>query len=265
MEETWYPLKNWPGYEISTNQRVRSFKDKYGFGKNEYADEPTVLEEQTHRLGYKYVNLRKDGRTHKGYIHRLMAETFIPNPDNKPEVNHENGDKADNRIENLTWNTRVENMAHARRTGLWDIERSTAAAIESCRREVYCYEDDRFFHTAAEAADYYGVSRGSITLCCQGKMHNVKGRHICYAEDVEYLRDNIAEIRALEGQKKRVKAINIYTGEERVYPSRKAASMELGIPDSYISNIIAGRSPYQTRGWTFKDMPVYMEERRRSG
>lgn len=260
MDEKWFPLQNWPGYEISDKQRVRSFLDRRGFGKNKYVEEPVILEEQTHRLGYKYVNLRKDGKTHKGYIHHLMGETFLPNPDNKPEINHENGDKADNRLENLSWNTRAENMEHARRTGLWDIERSTAAAREACRREVYCYEDDRYFHTIAEAAEYFGVTKGCITLCCQGKSYHVKGFHLCYAEDVEFLRNNIDRLRGLERQKKRVLAINVQTGEERVYPSRQDASIDLNIPDSYISNIIAGRS-YQTRGWRFEDLPITLERR----
>ena len=258
MEETWYPLQKWPGYEISNNGRVRSYLDRHGFGKNKYVEVPEILEEQTHRLGYKYVNLRKDGKTHKGYIHHLMGETFLPNPENKPEVNHENGNKADNSLSNLTWNTRAENMEHARRTGLWDIEKSMAAAREACRREVYCYEDDRYFHTVAEAADHFGVTNSCITLCCQGKSYHVKGYHLCYAEDVEFLRNNIEQIRAKERQRKRVKAINVQTGEERVYPSRQDASKELGIPDSYISNIIAGRS-FQTRGWTFEDLPIILE------
>jgi hypothetical protein len=260
MEEKWYPLKNWPGYEISDKQRVRSYLDRRGFGKNKYVDVPEVLDTQTHRLGYKYVHLRRDGRTHKGYIHHLMAETFIPNPENKPEVNHENGNKADNSVGNLTWNTRAENMEHARRTGLWDVEKTMAAARDACRREVYCYEDDKYFHTAADAADFLGVSKSCITLCCQGKSHHVRGKHLCYAEDIEFLCRNIENIRGLERQKKRVRAINVVSGEERVYSSRQDASKDLDIPDSYISNIIAGRS-YQTRGWTFEDLPIVLEKR----
>ena len=260
MEEKWYPLKNWPGYEISEDGHVRSYLDRRGFGKNKYVEIPELLEEQTHRDGYIYVNLRKDGKTHKGYIHHLMAETFIPNPENKPEVNHENGIKSDNSLDNLTWNTRAENMEHARRTGLWSVEKSMAAVREACRREVYCYEDDRYFHTSVEAADYFGVSKSCITLCCQGKSHNVSGKHVCYAEDVDFLRRNIDNIRGLDGQKKRVKAINLETGEERIYSSRQQASRDLGIPDSYISNIIAGRS-HKTRGWTFEDMPIILEKR----
>lgn len=260
--EIWKPIKDRPGYEISNMKRVRTYKDRYSFKKDAYMDEPRLMSPQTHRQGYKYVGLTNgDGKQHKGYIHHLYGEAFIDNPDNKPEINHENGIKDDNDGKNLTWMTHAENMAHAWRTGLIDREKMRTATIEACHREVYCYEDDRSFYTAAEAAKHYGVSKSAITLCCQGKIHCLKDRHFCYIEDIDYLRRNIDNIRAIEKQKKRVKATNVVTGEERIYPSRREASKDLKIPDSYISNIIAGRS-YQTRGWTFADMPVQLEERR---
>lgn len=66
--------------------------------------------------GYYQIPI-SNGKTRKDIIvHRIVAETFIPNPDNKPEVNHINGNKADNRVENLEWVTRSENMRHRYRT-----------------------------------------------------------------------------------------------------------------------------------------------------
>lgn len=68
--------------------------------------------------GYHQIGLRKDGRYHQLYVHRLVAIVFIQNIDNKPFINHKNGIKTDNRVENLEWCTRSENMHHAWETQL---------------------------------------------------------------------------------------------------------------------------------------------------
>lgn len=261
MKEIWVPIEGFPDYEVSNMQRVRSWKNRYGITGPAHVDKPMLLVPQTHRLGYKYVTLRDEYGSHKGYIHRLVAKAFVPNPDpiNKTEVNHINGDKSDNRIENLEWCTRLENMHHAIDTELWDKDASLARAREVWMREVYFYEEDRVFKSVAEAADYFGTTLSTVTVCCQGKTHNIRGFHVCYLDDIDYFMRNVERIKAIEGQKKRVKAIKLETGEERIYESRQAASKDLGVHDTTITNIIAGRLR-QSRGWTFEDLPVYLDE-----
>ena len=71
--------------------------------------------QSNHSAGYKIVTIENKTK----YVHRLVAEKYIPNPDNKPCINHINGIKSDNRIENLEWVTYLENNQHAKQNKLW--------------------------------------------------------------------------------------------------------------------------------------------------
>lgn len=70
------------------------------------------------KSGYLIVPLTKDGKEIKFLVHRIVAEAFIPNPENKPQINHINGNKTDNQVENLEWATRSENIKHADKNNL---------------------------------------------------------------------------------------------------------------------------------------------------
>ncbi len=79
-----------------------------------------ILKPAKDKYGYYYVVFSINGVRKKHMIHRLVAEKYIPNPDNKPEINHKNGIKTDNRVENLEWCTSYENKCHGYLTGLYD-------------------------------------------------------------------------------------------------------------------------------------------------
>ena len=108
--EIWKEIKGYEGlYEVSSEGRVR-VSDKLVKTKGNvlYLRKGVILKESYTR-GYSQVVLTKDG-IRKGYkVHRLVAESFIPNPDNKPEVDHINCDRSDNIVENLRWVTAKEN------------------------------------------------------------------------------------------------------------------------------------------------------------
>ncbi len=111
-------LKNFPDYSISTNgviySKARIIKRK----KGSYLAKGRTLKTKKTPTGYIAINLFKDKKSFTRYIHRLVAETFIPNPEGKREVNHKDGIKNNNKAENLEWVTKSENMQHCFLTGL---------------------------------------------------------------------------------------------------------------------------------------------------
>jgi len=78
-----------------------------------------AIKQNIHKTGYRHVMLWKDWNGRHFLVHRLVANAFIPNPKNKTEVNHIDGDKSNNRANNLEWCTRSENMIHAHKKGLF--------------------------------------------------------------------------------------------------------------------------------------------------
>lgn len=81
---------------------------------------PQILKPIKHHLGYQMVHLRKGCKTHVKMIHVLVAKAFVPNPSNKPIVNHIDGNKEHNTADNLEWVTYKENTQHAIRIGIHD-------------------------------------------------------------------------------------------------------------------------------------------------
>lgn len=138
MEE-WKDIIGYEGYyQVSNHGRVRgvdrsvySNNGGYRFCKGRLL---TVTKKQN---GYIRAELTKCNRKRKILVHRLVASAFIPNPSSKKYINHINGDKADNRVENVEWCTHQENMQHALATGLRKRAYNCRTIVDTCLQVVY--------------------------------------------------------------------------------------------------------------------------------
>lgn len=122
--ERWAPVPGYEGlYEVSSAGSVRVLKrspiDKMSRQRNFPAKNLSICYGKQEKYGYGHVTLHdRDGNQERVWVHRIVAAAFIPNPDNKPQVNHKDGNKQNNRVENLEWVTIRENLLHAFATGL---------------------------------------------------------------------------------------------------------------------------------------------------
>lgn len=113
--EIWKSIKGYEGwYEVSDKGNVRSVDRLVNFEDGRYANyKGKSIKQFKNRNGYYNVRLWRNSKTSVRYTHRLVAEAFIPNPENKKQVNHKDWDKTNNHAENLEWVTVKENATHA--------------------------------------------------------------------------------------------------------------------------------------------------------
>lgn len=167
MKEVWKTVKGYDGkYKVSNLGNVMSLKHWNGNGD-------ILLKQATSKKGYSIVVLCNKSKSKTVTVHRLVADAFIDNPDNLPQINHINEDKADNRVENLEWCTAKYNMNYGNRK---------QKQIAKLSHPVRCIETGVVYPSAAEAARQNPPARqGNITLCCQKKNGSACGYHWEYA------------------------------------------------------------------------------------
>ena len=137
--------------------------------------------------GYMRVGLHKNGKSRTIEIHRLVAEAYIPNPENKPQVNHKDEIKTHNYINNLEWATNKENMNYGTRIERMKEtkKRNGSASFGKPSKPVYCVELDKIFDSTCQTARELGLDQGSISKCCNGKLKTCGKLHFRFYQGEE--------------------------------------------------------------------------------
>ena len=176
--EIWKPIEITKGFiEVSSEGRVRSL----------LRGTPRILKAQTDNKGYLRETVTIEGNAITLKVHREVAKAFIPNPNNLPQVNHKDGNKQNNAVDNLEWCTNQENARHAVANGLWN------SVFEGARREnerrkkpIIAYRVGgafpctRYYESIGEAERDIGSKHISAVL--KGKRTHAKGWTFQYAK-----------------------------------------------------------------------------------
>lgn len=171
--ERWSQIPN-THYSISSEGRVR----------NDETNKMKSIDATSD--GYNKVDLYSNGNRTSVRVHRLVAEAFIPNPNELPQINHIDGNKENNNVKNLEWVNNSQNMIHAYRTGL-----ETPHPTYGMRGHknpnggrkgipIFCVETNQTFSSAAEAERITGISDSCICDCLKGKCDHAHHLHFKY-------------------------------------------------------------------------------------
>lgn len=174
--EIWKDVVGYEGlYQVSNLGRVKSFNYKH-------LKKTKILKQQLKHQGYLELLLTKDKISRYIGVHRLVAMAFISNPNNKPQVDHINTIRHDNRVENLRWATQSEQLKgnlitweRFRKNTVKTSKENIKKAIESNKRKVICVTTNKIFNSINEASEFYEIDCRRISDCCRGVMKQYKG------------------------------------------------------------------------------------------
>lgn len=164
MIEEWKSIKGFENYEISSKGHVRNVKT----GR--------ILKDHHTIVGYLQIGLCVGGKHTSKYVHRLVAEAFIPNPDKKSDVNHIDEDKENNMVDNLNWMTRSENVN-------WG-NRNEKSAVSQYKQIIVIYRDNTYeeWPSASVVARELGLRQGNIVNVLRGRAKTYHGLRFKYTE-----------------------------------------------------------------------------------
>ncbi|MHB9773487.1 NUMOD4 domain-containing protein [Lacticaseibacillus rhamnosus] len=166
-KEIWKNIVGYEGlYQVSSLGRVKSLER---IDSNGHPVKERVLTSFPNRSGYCKVNLYRDRNMEVKSVHRLVAETFIPNPDNLPQVNHKDENKANNAVSNLEWCSALYNNLYNGRN------KRVAKANEHPIYVVTNSGHHYFFGSVKKASELLGLNHSRVSKCLRGKAKHHHG------------------------------------------------------------------------------------------
>jgi hypothetical protein len=167
MEEIWKDIEGYEGlYQVSNLGKVKSLS-------NNLAKKEKILKNSKNVKGYHKVTLCLFGKRKSITVHRLVAEAFIHNDKNKSQVNHINGVKIDNNVNNLEWSTASENVRHSWKNGLSNISEFCKQRVsESKSIPVVSNLTGIVYKSIRQASEIYCIPEASLADMLRGRMKN---------------------------------------------------------------------------------------------
>ena len=171
MKEIWKDIEKYEGYyQVSNLGKVKSLQRIVVDKKSTRTFKSRVLKPSPDTHGYLQVRPSKKGKVKTFRVHQLVARAFIPNPHNKPEINHDDGNKINNCVSNLEWQTSRENSIHASQTGLLNITHNKPVIQYDLNHKIL-----NKFNSGKMAQDLTGVNRNNISQCSRGNIKTAGG------------------------------------------------------------------------------------------
>ena len=165
--EIWKVIKEFPNYMVSNMGNVYSIKHK------------KVMSPRDNSCGYLTLSLCKDSKKHTKYVHRLVAETFLPNPENKKTIDHINCERHDNRLENLRWATQEENCNNPKTIEKY---KQWVGGNNGNSKSVLQFTKDgdfiRKWDCITDVKKELGICGSHIGKCCKGERYKSAGGYI---------------------------------------------------------------------------------------